>query len=419
MKKMIGKTIGRYRVVEKLGQGGMGIVYKARDTVLERFVALKVLPPGKGLDPERRQRFLNEAKAASALNHPGIVAVHDVLTVDGQDLLVMELVEGETLEQILTRKRLPLSEALEISIGIAEALSRAHAAGIVHRDLKPSNVMVCGDGVKVLDFGLAKLVESPFADPEAPTIAPDETALTMERTTVGTVGWMSPEQASGETVDARSDVFAFGILMYEMLTGHHPYRRTTATETLAAIREEEPERPTSLVPALPPEVDRASLRCLRKQAARRWQSLSDLGAVLEDLKEDTESGRKVVGGAQRSKRRLSPPAISAVVVVVAAAAVVGVYLLRRGPAVTPLLELHRLTYDAGPSLQPSISADGNFVAYASDRNGNGDFDIWVRHINQPGPTRLTDNPANDWAPRFSPDGSRIVFRSERDGGGTF
>ena len=241
---MIGQTIDRYRVVEKLGQGGMGVVYKARDTVLERFVALKVLPPDKSSDPDRRRRFLQEAKSASALNHPGIVAVHDVLTVDGQDVLVMEMVEGETLEQLLAQKRLPLGEALALGIGIADALARAHAAGIVHRDLKPSNVMVTPDGVKVLDFGLAKLAETPFIDAEAPTIAPDESSLTQQRAILGTVGWMSPEQASGDAVDARSDIFAFGILMYEMLTGQHPFRRGTTLETLAAIRDEEPKAPT-------------------------------------------------------------------------------------------------------------------------------------------------------------------------------
>ncbi len=272
---MIGQTIDRYRVVEKLGQGGMGVVYKARDTVLERFVALKVLPPDKSSDPERRKRFLQEAKSASALNHPGIVSVHDVLTVDDQDVLVMELVDGETLEQLLAQKRLPLGETLTLGIGIADALARAHAAGIVHRDLKPSNVMVTPDGVKVLDFGLAKLTETPFLDPEAPTVAPDESSLTHQRAILGTVGWMSPEQAAGDTVDTRSDIFAFGVLMYEMLTGHHPFRRRTTLETLAAICEEEPEAPTSLVPSLPPEAERAILRCLRKEPGKRWQSLSD------------------------------------------------------------------------------------------------------------------------------------------------
>jgi len=416
---MIGQTIDRYRVVEKLGQGGMGVVYKARDTTLERFVALKVLPPDKSSDPERRRRFLQEAKSASALNHPGIVAVHDVLTVDGQDVLVMELVEGETLERLLTRKRLVLGEALSLGIGIADALARAHAAGIVHRDLKPSNVMVTPDGVKVLDFGLAKLTETPFTDPEAPTIAPDESSLTHQRAILGTVGWMSPEQAAGDAVDPRTDIFVFGVLMYEMLTGQHPFRRKTTLETLAAIREEEPEPPTSLVPSLPPEAERAVLRCLRKDPGRRWQSLSDLRAVLEDLKEDTESGQKIMVDHTPGRRRVSLRLAVGIIVVALIAAVTAVYLLRRGPAASQPLELQRLTYDAGVSFSPAISPDGNLVAFASDRESDSGTNIWVRHINQPEPTRLTNHPADDQHPNFSPDGSRIVFRSSRDGGGIF
>ncbi len=416
---MIGRTIDRYRVVEKLGQGGMGVVYKARDTLLERFVALKVLPPDKSSDPDRRQRFLQEAKSASALNHPGIVAVYDVLTVDDQDMLVMEMVDGETLEQLLTRKRPALSETLGLSIEIADALARAHAAGIVHRDLKPANVMVTADGAKVLDFGLAKLVEAPFQDAEAPTIAPDETALTRERVILGTVGWMSPEQASGEMVDARSDIFAFGVLLYEMLTGQHPFRRKTATETLAAIRNEKPEPPARLVPALPPEAERAVLRCLHKDPARRWQSISDLGRVLEDLKEDTESGRRVVTGPVPRRRGVPFGLVIGGAVVLVAAVVAAFLLLQRERSASQPLELRRLTYDAGASMAPAISPDGNLIAFSSDRGGDGGSDIWVRHINQPEPTRLTDHPADDGYPSFSPDGSRIVFRSARDGGGIF
>jgi Tol biopolymer transport system component/predicted Ser/Thr protein kinase len=414
---MIGRTIDRYDVVERLGQGGMGVVYKARDTVLDRFVALKVLPPDKSADPERRERFLAEAKAASALNHPGIVTVHDVLAVDGQDVIVMELVEGETLEERLARKRLPLGSALDLAVRIADALTRAHAAGIVHRDLKPSNVMVTADGtVKILDFGLAKLIEAPFAGDEAPTLSRHE-SLTEERVVVGTIAWMSPEQASGQAVDARSDVFAFGLILYEMLTGKHPFRRGSSGATLAAIRDEEPEPPTGLTPGLPVEAERAVLRCLRKEPARRWQSVSDLGAVLADIKEDSESGRQLVGAPAGRRRGISWGLLG--VAVVLAAAVAGALLLHRGPSPAALLELRRLTYDTGPSFLPAISSDGSFVAYCSDRAGDGALDIWVRHINRPEPVRLTSHPADDWLPSFSPDGSLIVFRSERDGGGLY
>jgi Tol biopolymer transport system component/predicted Ser/Thr protein kinase len=417
---MIGRTIDRYQVIEQLGQGGMGVVYKARDTLLDRFVALKVLPSSSALDPERRRRFLQEAKAASALNHPGIVSVYDVVTVDGEDVLVMELVEGETLEGLLARRRLALGEALGLGARIADALARAHAAGIVHRDLKPGNVMVTADGVKVLDFGLAKLIESPFADAESPTMSPADLSLTRERVIMGTVGWMSPEQSSGGAVDARSDVFAFGVLLYEMLTGRHPFRRATTLETLAAIRDDEPPPPNRLVPTLPPEIDRAVLRCLRKEPAKRWQSLSDLAAVLQDLKEDSESGRRVIveaGSARRTWSRWWPlVGVAAAGIVVIA---VGPMLLRRAPSTPAPLDMRRLTYDAGFSFTTAISPDGKLIAYASDRAGDGQLDIWVRHISQPEPARLTDHPADDMMPDFSPDGSRIVFRSERGGGGLY
>ncbi len=417
---MIGRTIDRYRVIEQLGQGGMGVVYRARDTLLDRFVALKVLPPDRSDDPDRRRRFLQEAKAASALNHPGIVTVHDVLSVDGQDVLVMELVEGETLESLLARRRLPPGEALGLAAAVADALARAHVAGIVHRDLKPSNVMVTGDGVKVLDFGLAKLTEPPLPSQEAPTVGPDDHSLTRERVILGTVPWMSPEQAEGRPLDARSDIFAFGVLLYEMLTGRHPFRRATTVETLAAIREGEPEPPSRIVKTLPPEVDRAVLRCLRKDPAKRWQSLSDLGTVLQDLKEDSETGRRVTvtpEAATRGGRRWT--LVAAAGIVVLATGAVALVLQRRPPAVGAPLDLRRLTYDGSLSFTPAISPDGMLIAYASDRAGDGQTDIWVRHINQPEPARLTDHPADEWLPRFSPDGSRIAFRSERDGGGIY
>jgi serine/threonine protein kinase len=241
---VIGDTIDRYRVVEKLGQGGMGVVYKARDTLLGRFVALKALPPEAVADPQRKQRFLDEAKAASALQHPGIVSVYDVVEAAGQVFIVMEHVAGETLEQRMGQRALPLSRGLRYGEQIADALARAHAAGIVHRDLKPSNVMVTEDDTaKVFDFGLAKLAEVPFAGDEAQTLSRGQGEnLTREGAVVGTLAYMSPEQAAGKPVDARTDVFSFGVLLYEMLTGRHPFRRGSQLETLSAIREADPRR---------------------------------------------------------------------------------------------------------------------------------------------------------------------------------
>jgi Tol biopolymer transport system component/predicted Ser/Thr protein kinase len=418
---MIGETIGRYRVVEKLGQGGMGVVYKARDTLLGRFVALKALPPEAVADPQRRQRFLDEAKAASALQHPGIVAVHDVVETGGRVFIVMEHVAGETLEQRMGQRALPLSRGLRYAEQVADALARAHAAGIVHRDLKPSNVMVTeDDSAKILDFGLAKLTQVPFPGDEAPTVSRGQAEpLTREGAVAGTLAYMSPEQAVGKPVDARTDVFSFGVLLYEMLTGRHPFRRGSQLETLSAIRQAEPEPPARVAPGLPPEAERAILRCLHKEPSRRWQSMADLSAVLRDLREDSESGRgkgAVVPATARGFRLWMGLTVVALVVAVVAAAFV---IRRRAPPPSGALELTRLTYDAGYAGEPTISADGKLLAYTSDRSGEGHCDIWVRHVNEPHPARLTRHPADDSQPSLSPDGARVAFRSERDEGGIY
>ena len=228
---MIGTDVAHYRIVAKLGEGGMGAVYKAFDTRLERFVALKTISTARPLTEQRRLRLIREAKAASALNHPNIVTIYDVLTHDGQFFIAMEYVEGSTLKELASNGRLPLAKTLAYAVQIAGALAKTHAAGVVHRDLKPSNVMVTADGqIKLLDFGLAKLAEIPEA-------ASDETAtlgLTQEGMVLGSVGYMSPEQAEGLRVDARSDIFSFGLVLYEMLTGQRAFQRASKLSTLAA-----------------------------------------------------------------------------------------------------------------------------------------------------------------------------------------
>ena len=213
----------------------MGIVYKARDTRLDRFVALKVLPPGKVTDPDRKRRFIQEARAASALNHPNIITIHDIDQSDGIDFIAMEYVSGKTLDELIPRKGMQLSLALKYAVQIANGLARAHNAGIIHRDLKPSNVMVDEHGlVKVLDFGLAKLTE--LSGPEAETIS----ARTAAGTILGTAAYMSPEQAEGNPIDARSDIFSFGAVFYELLSGRKPFTRDSTVGTLAAIIRDEP-----------------------------------------------------------------------------------------------------------------------------------------------------------------------------------
>src|SRR5881409_3936100 len=230
---MIGQTLDHYRIVSKLGEGGMGVVYKAHDTHLDRPVAIKVLPPDKVADPARKQRFVQEAKAASALNHPNIVTIHDVGSCNGMDFIVMECIEGKTVGELIPPKGLRPAQAVHHAVQIADALAKAHGAGILHRDLKPSNVMVTDEGrIKILDFGLAKLVELV----DSPSAATTLTApLTEEGTVMGTAAYMSPEQAEGRTLDGRSDIFSFGSVLYEMVTGRKAFAGANRISTLAAI----------------------------------------------------------------------------------------------------------------------------------------------------------------------------------------
>src|SRR5579859_1704639 len=287
---MLGQTISHYSILEKLGAGGMGVVYKARDLRLDRFVAIKVLPSEHIADPERKRRFVFEARAASALNHPNIITVHDVASEDGMDYIVMEFVVGKSLDQRIGRKGLKLSEVLKYGSQIADALSAAHAAGIVHRDLKPGNIMVTESGlVKVLDFGLAKVAAS---GPMAATLT---TKQTEEGAIVGTIAYMSPEQAEGKPVDVRSDIFSFGSVLYEMITGRQAFRGESKLSTLSAIIAKDPVLPSSIVPETPMELDKLILRCLRKDPDRRLQHMGDIKIALTELKEESESGRLVPG----------------------------------------------------------------------------------------------------------------------------
>jgi Tol biopolymer transport system component len=420
---MIGQQLLHYRVLEKIGEGGMGAVYKALDTHLDRVVAIKVLPPDKVADPVRRQRFIQEAKSASALHHPNIVIVHDIASDRGSQFIVMEYVQGATLDQIVGRKGLKLSEALGYAVQIADGLARAHAAGIVHRDLKPTNIMVTAEGaIKILDFGLAKLTEEvPPAEVEATaTLGRMDKPRTEDGFIVGTAAYMSPEQAEGKKVDARSDIFSFGVVLYEVLTGRRAFQRDSRVATLAAILREEPKPAGQISETLPLEVEQLVLRCLRKDPQRRWQNMSDLKVALQDLKEDSESGKLRAARAEAAPRRrnLAWPAAAGILFVGAAAVLAWLIFLKKPPA-PPEFEIRRLTFESGATVSSAVSPDGQMFAYASDRAGNGDMDIWVQQVSGEKPLRLTDDPANDWYPSFSPDTSKIVFRSERAGGGIF
>ena len=420
---MTGQTLSHYQIQEKLGEGGMGVVYKALDTHLNRPVALKLLPADKVSNPERRKRFVQEARAASALNHPHIVTIYDIASHDSNDFIAMEFIQGKTLDQLQHRKNLPLVDTLKYSVQIADALAKAHAAGIVHRDLKPSNIMVTEDGrVKVLDFGLAKLVEPDQPNEDASTRTLQEAApKTDEGAIVGTAAYMSPEQAEGKKLDGRSDIFSFGSVLYEMSTGRRAFQGETKLSTLSAILREEPKPASELAPAVPRELEKIIQRCLRKDPERRYQSMKDVKIALEELKEESDSGQLIaVPQPQRNPRRRWMLAAVAAVVLLGAA---GAALWWR-PAPTPApveWRLRPLTADSGLTTTPALSPDGKLVAYASDRASNGtNLDLWVQPLTEGSrPIRLTQNPADDMVPSFSPDGGQIAFFSSREGGGIY
>ena len=406
---MIGKTISHYRILEKLGSGGMGVVYKAEDTKLGRTVALKVLPPERVADPNRKRRFVQEARAASALNHPNIITIYDIDEADGVHYIAMEHVEGKTLERLIARHGLRVNEALKYAVQMAAALAKAHSAGIVHRDLKPTNVMVTDDGlVKVLDFGLAKLTEA------APT-GDAETAVTLEPTTeegtiVGTVGYMSPEQAEGKAVDARSDIFSFGSVLYEMLTGQRAFQGETKISTIAAILREEPKPLSQVVEGLPREIERLVKRCLRKDPAHRFQHMDDLKVALEELKEESDSG-ELATTPTAEKKRFPLAALAAIVVIAIGLAVAGWYWYHRSRATleVPLTPVPLTSYP-GYEGYPSFSPDGTQVAFQwCTEEPSANCDIYIKQIGVEPPSRLTTDPAEDFSPAWSPDGKFIAF----------
>jgi serine/threonine protein kinase len=315
---MVGQTISHYSVIEKLGAGGMGEIYKAQDTRLNRFVAIKVLSAASVGDPEHRRRFIQEGQAASALNHPNIITIYDIVSQDALDCIVMEFIAGATLAECIPKEGMPLEQVLACAVQMADALRAAHAAGIIHRDLKPGNVMVTGSGlVKILDFGLAKLSFTTAVDPADET-KPLHAPMTMEGSILGTVSYMSPEQAEGRRIDARSDIFSFGLVLYEMLTGAKAFGSGSAISTLAMILRDEARPISQVVRGIPPELELIVNRAMRKDPDHRWQSMQEMHAELLALKQRLDSVILMKPAAplrKKSSALLPLAAIGAVVVI--------------------------------------------------------------------------------------------------------
>ncbi len=415
---LIGRELNHYLVISLLGAGGMGKVYLAEDTRLGRKIALKLLPSQLSSNPERRARFEQEARSASALNHPNIITIHGFEEFDGFNFIATEFIDGETLRERLQRSPLSIAETLNIAVQLASALEAAHAVGVIHRDIKPANIMLRRDRIaKILDFGLAKLTA-------ANSDSFDTKDLTGQKRVMGTINYMSPEQALGERLDARTDIFSLGVVIYEMLSGIQPFRGNSEAAVYDAILNRDAAPLTDFKQDLPLDLIEIVSRAMRKNADERFQTAAELRVTLENARHRLNTG-EMIAASEPDKRKINflrkPSAVfAAVIIIIFLTAGFLTFFGRLQSGASPIRNINytQLTKSSGAEMYPSLSPDGKTFIFSSRVNGN--WNIFFQRVGGMNAVNLTkDSKTNDWQAVYSPDGAEIAFRSDRDGGGIF
>ncbi|PYX86160.1 MAG: hypothetical protein DMG68_16260, partial [Acidobacteria bacterium] len=411
-----GTRLGDCEILSVVGAGGMGEVYRARDTRLQREVAIKILPDSLSGDKDRLRRFEQEARAAAALNHPNILSVYQFGSTDaGAPYVVMELLQGQTLRERLMTGALPVRKTVEYALQSAKGLAAAHDRGIIHRDLKPENLFITRDGVvKILDFGLAKLVSG---DASQNTM----TALGSQAgTVVGTMGYMAPEQLRGQQVDPRCDIFSLGAVLYEMLSGKRAFQGSTPADTVSAILKEEPPEISETGGKIPPALTRIVQRCLEKEPAERFQSARDLGFNLELLSTSSSgSGSVAVVEPIQPRWSLRWPAVALLLIATIALVYFATHIRKPMSSSSSPVVLRRLTDFVGMEEFPALSPDGRSVAFTADVSGRRQ--VWVRLLAGGTPLQITNDEADHQSPRWSADSASLLYftpSAEASGQGT-